>query len=96
MKHPLHIFKIKAGIQQIPQFAAELFRLIPHTPIKIDKIAVEIIEHYKIVSVRFMEQHPARAAEHFDIPLIIERKPGKDFIPQRFFSAHPCHKAIDC
>lgn len=96
MKHLFHIFKIKAGIKQIPQFVAELFRLFTHTTIQIDKIAVEIIEHFKIVAGRFVKQHPARAAEHFDISLVIQRKSGKDFISQSFLSAHPCHKAVNC
>lgn len=95
MKHPLHIFKIKAGVEQIPQLSAELLRLLPHTPVQIDKVSVEIVEHFKIVSGRLVEQHPARAAEHFDISLVSERKAGENFFPKCFLSAHPCHKAVD-
>ena len=95
MKHPLHIFKIKAGVEQIPQLSAELLRLLPHTPVQIDEVSVKIVEHFKIVSGRLVEQHPARAAEHFDISLVVQRKPGKDFVPQGLFSANPCHKAVN-
>ena len=96
MKHPLHIFKIKAGVEQIPQFAAEFFRLLPHTPVQIDKVSVEIIEHFKIVSGRFVKQHPARASEHFDISLVVQRKTGENFVPKGFLAAHPSHKAVNC
>ena len=95
MKHPLHIFKIKAGVEQIPQLSAELLRLLPHTPVQIDEVSVKIVEHFKIVSGRLVEQHPARAAEHFDISLVSERKAGENFFPKCFLSAHPCHKAVD-
>ena len=78
MKHPLHIFKIKAGVEQIPQLSAELLRLLPHTPVQIDKVSVEIVEHLKGRRL-LVEQHPAPSAEHLDISLHIHRKPFQYF-----------------
>lgn len=76
MKHLLHIFKIKAGVEQIPELSAEFLRLLPYTPIQINEVSIEIVKHLKIASGRFVEQHPARAAEHFDISLVVQRKAG--------------------
>lgn len=54
----------------------------------------QIIVHLKIRTRRFVEQHPASAAKHLYISLIVEREARQHLFPKCFFAAHPCHEAV--
>ena len=95
MEDVLHILKVQPGVEHIPQFAHERVRLFSDASVKIDKVAVEIVEHFKISVGRFVKKNPSRAAEHFNIPFVFQREPCENFITKRLFSANPCHKAVD-
>ena len=86
--------EIRAGVQRIGQFLTQFFRMIPHTAIQIGQIGIEIVIHFKILSGKFVKQHPSSAAENFYVSFIVEGKARKYFVPQGFFTADPTHKAI--
>ena len=95
MKHILHVFKIEAGVEDVPQLLLKLSRMLSDTSIQVHKIPIEIVEYFKISTGVLMEQYPSTATKHFDIALVIQGKAGDDLISQGFFAAHPGHKTID-
>jgi len=89
-----HKFKICAGVETIGKHRHQLLRFISHTAVEVHQQAVEVVIDLKIVAGLLMEQHPSAPAEHFNVPLIIERKQGDDQLPQGFLASDPGHEAV--
>ena len=81
-------------VQHIPQRLHQLLRLVPHTAVQVDQQAVEVIVDLEVVAGRLVEQYPPPAAEHLDVPLIVEGEQPDDQLPQGFLAPDPGHETV--
>ena len=82
------VVKIHPCVQRIPQFFAKFFGMIPHTPIEVGEVRVEIVVDFKFAG-QLVKQHPCTAAEHFDIPVARAAESCNNGFAQGFFTAYP-------
>ena len=87
-------FEVLTGIEDIPQGVDQLLMPVPDAAVQVGEEAVEVVVDLKIPAGGLVEQHPAAAPEHLNVPLIGQREPLNNFLTQRLFAPHPAHEAV--
>ena len=86
--------KVLPCVEYIPQSLHQFLRFVPHTAVQVDQQAVEVIVDLKVVAGRLVEQYPAPAAEHLNVPLIVEGEQPDDQLPQGLLASNPGHETV--